>query len=328
MGVPSGWCSLRPIEADVRKAHFSFSKPLLRMGWTHPTVSLFSGCGALDLGLLPWCTPVAYCEICPFAADILNARMRDGSLPPGPVFPDARRLTKESFMTLQSMECFTGAPDVLTRAPTGAPGVFAGAPTGALGLVFGFPCTDTSSAGRRRGLDGSESSLVFEALRLGEELKVSWMFVENVPGMASNGFDERLFSALKARGFRYRSTMLTASSAGSPQRRKRWFMLAWRGSFSPELLMPKQDLTKHIRDELGLRFNGGRPNPPADWMTDIPEYRKTKSSLELLGNAVVTVQAMLAFSVLAHKKTAAARFASENKKKNKKLKSGPDQNAL
>jgi len=68
------------------------------------------------------------------------------------------------------------------------------------------------------------------------------------------------------------------------------------------MLMPDQGsmLRDHIQTELGLNFNGGRPTPPTDWMTEVDTYKVTKPSLELLGNSVVPVQAMLAASILAH----------------------------
>ena len=43
------------------------------------SLSLFTGCGALDYAL-PWCSPVAYCERDPDAAAVLRARMLDGCL--------------------------------------------------------------------------------------------------------------------------------------------------------------------------------------------------------------------------------------------------------
>lgn len=53
----------------------------------------------MRLALLPWCTPVEYCNLCPLAASALNARARDGSLPPCIVlFPDTRLVNKEAFL--------------------------------------------------------------------------------------------------------------------------------------------------------------------------------------------------------------------------------------
>ena len=307
MGVPRGWSSTQPIDSADRKRHFVFSKTLFLRRHRHPTISLFSGCGALDLALLPWCAPIAYCDICPAAVDVLKARMNDGSLPNGPVFCDARHLTK---VALERQ--VPGLQTTHRGGQVGAPGVFAGTLGEAqgrmgcavegVGLVFGFPCTDISKAGLRAGLDGRQSSLVFEALRIGDELDVKWMFVENVDGMTTSGSDERLVDAVIKRGFRCRWVVLSASNGGSPQRRKRWFMLAWRRGFVPSMLMPDQGsmLRDHIQTELGLNFNGGRPTPPTDWMTEVDTYKVTKPSLELLGNSVVPVQAMLAASILAH----------------------------
>ena len=56
------------------------------------TLSLFSGCGALDFGLLERCVPIAFCESCPEAAQILRAWMSDNAFPTAPVYPDVRGL--------------------------------------------------------------------------------------------------------------------------------------------------------------------------------------------------------------------------------------------
>ena len=54
------------------------------------TLSMFSGIGALDFGLLPYCQPVGYVEIDPFCRDILSARIRDGALPAGFLHDEVR----------------------------------------------------------------------------------------------------------------------------------------------------------------------------------------------------------------------------------------------
>ena len=50
----------------------------------------------------------------------------------------------------------------------------------------GFPCTDLSVAGRRAGLAGKRSGLWWEMLRVIEELRPTWVVIENVPGLRSS----------------------------------------------------------------------------------------------------------------------------------------------
>ena len=150
MGVLPGWTLPQPLAPSVVAAHalgvpsvggVSAAAASRKVGGVSApaggargrTLSLFSGCGALDWALLDRCWPVAYCESCTAAAGVLRARMSDGALPHGPVHADVRKLQGR---------CLRGQVD---------------------GIVMGFPCQGISLAGRHLGLDGSRSSLVFEA---------------------------------------------------------------------------------------------------------------------------------------------------------------------
>jgi hypothetical protein len=104
LGLIRGWTSLEPLcpaSIEASRASLSFcgepgvsaSSPGTS-GKTFRSLSLFSGCGALDYAL-PWCKPAGYCENCPAAVSVLRARMADGSLPTAPVFSDVRVLTKD-----------------------------------------------------------------------------------------------------------------------------------------------------------------------------------------------------------------------------------------
>lgn len=77
---------------------------------------------------------VRYVEIDRHAAEVLEARMRDGCLPVAPIVADAR--------------------------------TFAGMDLQVDGIVAGFPCVDICGAGRRRGLSGPQSGLVSHVFRL------------------------------------------------------------------------------------------------------------------------------------------------------------------
>lgn len=70
-------------------------------------------------------------------------------------------------------------------------------------ITFGSPCTDMSIAGRRAGLDGRQSSLFYEAIRIIKEMRCAtdgkyprWICWENVPGSYSSnkGKDSNPFS--------------------------------------------------------------------------------------------------------------------------------------
>ena len=72
-------------------------------------------------------------------------------------------------------------------------------------ITFGSPCTDMSIAGRRAGLDGRQSSLCYEAIRIIKEMRCAtdgkyprWICWENVPGSYSSNKGKDFQSVLEA----------------------------------------------------------------------------------------------------------------------------------
>lgn len=72
-------------------------------------------------------------------------------------------------------------------------------------ITFGSPCQDMSVAGRRDGLDGSRSSLFYEAVRIIKEMRCAtggkyprWICWENVPGAFSSNKGEDFKAVLEA----------------------------------------------------------------------------------------------------------------------------------
>jgi hypothetical protein len=276
MGLPQGWTSpYLPVNFAVLGAHIVSQQPVLEH--KHHVLSLFSGCGALDYALSPWCHSLAYCEIDIDAQSVLQARMKDGSLTHGKIFGDIRSLTRGTLMK----ELGEVSVD---------------------GLVFGFPCVDTCRAGKMKGIiDGPQSNLVWEAMRLAEELRVAFMFIENVDNTRFLRFGgaQCLVDALTQAGFRCSWVSVGAVHVGCPQRRKRWFLLATRGHMLHQLFAtpPDDSLREHIAQNSGLSFNGGRP-PPKAWMLPREEYKDVKHCLTQLGNCVIPAQAILAARLL------------------------------
>lgn len=104
-------------------------------------------------------------------------------------------------------------------------------------LTFGSPCQDLSVAGKRAGLDGTKSSMFYEATRIIKEMRnatgsvyprvVVW---ENVPGALSsnNGADfGAVIDTLADIGaVDIHWSVLDAQHFGVPQRRRRIFVVA------------------------------------------------------------------------------------------------------
>lgn len=158
-------------------------------------LDLFSGIGGISIALAPWVTPIAYCEIDPFAQAVLLSRMRDGGLSPAPIWDDVRTLSAAVL------------------------------PGHGVDIIYGgFPCQDLSLAGARAGLDGKRSGLFFEIVRLVDELQPAFIFLENVPGIRQHAHG--VFAELAKRGFDARWCHLSAADVGAPHRRERWWCLA------------------------------------------------------------------------------------------------------
>lgn len=161
-------------------------------------LDLFSGIGGLSLALAQWVRPIAYCENDRFATSVLLSRMRDGSIPFAPIWNDVRTLSG-GMVPGRSIDIIYG----------------------------GFPCQDISVAGLGAGLAGERSGLVSHVFRLADELRPSFIFLENVPAIKTRG-GERVGKELAARGYDCRWDIISAAEVGAPHLRKRWFLLAHR----------------------------------------------------------------------------------------------------
>lgn len=160
-------------------------------------LDLFSGVGGIALALEPWVRPIAYCEIDSYCQGVLLSRMRGGLLPKAPIWDDVR--------TLQSSEFEVGTVDI---------------------IYGGFPCQDISVAAPiPKGLAGERSGLFREIVRLGDEIRPQFIFLENVPAITSRGLGE-VTAALSRIRYDCRWGMLSAYDVGAPHLRQRWFLLA------------------------------------------------------------------------------------------------------
>lgn len=162
--------------------------------------SFFSGIGGIDLGLERAGMRVVYqCEILTFSQSILRKHW-----PNVPLSNDIRKVTAEEI------------PDV---------DVFAG----------GFPCQDLSLAnqGKRKGLEGARSGLFYKYAELIKEKRPRWVFIENVPGLlnSAKGADFGVvISTLDELGYGVSWRVLDAKYFGTPQRRRRTYIVASRGT--------------------------------------------------------------------------------------------------
>ena len=93
----------------------------------------------------------------------------------------------------------------------------------------GFPCQPHSVAGKRKG-HADDRNLWPEVVRVVGEIRPPLVFLENVPGIISNGFIGFVLNDLADLGYDAVWTCLGADQVGSPHRRERWWLLAYSDS--------------------------------------------------------------------------------------------------
>lgn len=244
-------------------------------------LDLFSGIGGLTLALKEWVSPIAYCEIEPYCQGVLASRMSEGRLPVAPIWDDVR--------TLES--------SVLPARPE---------------IIYGgFPCQDLSVAGVGKGLEGERSGLFFEIVRLAEEIKPTFLFLENVPGIRTKGLC-RVIEELSNIGYDCRWHTLSATEIGANHKRNRWWLLAHsrceqerasenlRSEGKKSVGQDTTDICKEFSDsrnrETAKRVKWWKTEPAVDRVVNVLPFRVDR--IKSIGNAVVPLQARKAFKEL------------------------------
>jgi len=190
-------------------------------------ISLFSGCGGIDLGMeQAGHECVAQVEWDKNAAGVLKHRW-----PNVPLFCDVSKVSADDL------------PD-------------------ADFITYGFPCQDLSVAGKRKGLDGERSGLFWEATRIIEQLAARAIrrggvgggrfiaVAENVKGLLSSGdgydFARCIRELHNIGASEVGWSVLDSQFFGVPQRRKRVFLVAdFGGESTSEILAFSEGVSGH-----------------------------------------------------------------------------------
>ena len=207
--------------------------------------SLFDGSGGFPLaGILAGVTPVWASEIEPFAIRVMTRRL-----------PQVRHYGDVSSVSGAELP----PVDIIT---------------------FGSPCQDMSIAGKRSGLDGSRSSLFYEAIRIVKEMrcktngeKPRFIVWENVPGAFSSNKGQDFKAVLEAvigvkepsasvpapekkgwpdadyyvgDGWSVAYRVFDAQWWGVPQRRKRIYLVAdFADQSAPKVLFESEGVSRY-----------------------------------------------------------------------------------
>ena len=205
--------------------------------------SLFDGSGGFPLaGILAGVTPIWASEIEPFAIRVTTKRL-----------PQVRHYGDVSSVSGAELP----PVDIIT---------------------FGSPCQDMSIAGKRSGLDGSRSSLFYEAIRIVKEMRCAtngekprFIIWENVPGAFSSNKGADFKAVLESvigvaeptaevpapdqkgwpdadyylgDGWSVAYRVLDAQGWGVPQRRKRIYLVAdFAGQSAPKVLFESEGVS-------------------------------------------------------------------------------------
>lgn len=185
-------------------------------------ISLFSGCGGLDLGFEKAGFNVAVAnEFDPtiwatFKANHPNTKLIEG---------DIRKIKDSDF------------------------------PSDIDGIIGGPPCQSWSEAGAQRGIDDLRGQLFYEYIRILKSKQPKFFLAENVSGMLLGRHSEavkNIIEMFKECGYNVTVTLVNAKDYGVPQERKRVFYIGFRNDLNIDFKFP-QGSTRDNNKKITLR---------------------------------------------------------------------------
>lgn len=111
-------------------------------------------------------------------------------------------------------------------------------------LVGGFPCQSFSMVGERGGFNDPRGYLYLEMLRVLKDKKPSVFIGENVKGLVSIHGGEaikRIIADFSSAGYKVSWKVLNASFFGVPQKRERVFIIGTRKDINPDFSFPEPE---------------------------------------------------------------------------------------
>lgn len=123
-------------------------------------------------------------------------------------------------------------------------------------ITAGFPCQDISVAGRGAGVDGKQSGLWLEIIRLCRELRPKYVILENSPSLCTRG-GWSILSAFADEFYDAIGLPIPALSIGAKHIRARQYIVAY----------PSEKRHRSSADEIRARwdsfiYGGGWPTEP------------------------------------------------------------------
>ena len=176
-------------------------------------ISLFSGCGGLDLGFeragfnIPVANEFDKTIWATFKANHPQTHLIEG---------DVRQVTRKDIEPFLS-----GEVD---------------------GIIGGPPCQSWSEAGALRGIEDARGQLFYDYIRLLTEFRPKFFLAENVSGMLANRHSEAVQNILKLfreAGYNVSLTLVNAKDYGVAEERKRVFYIGFRDDLDVQFQFPR-----------------------------------------------------------------------------------------
>lgn len=208
-------------------------------------ISLFSGCGGLDLGFekagfeIPIANEYDKTIWATFKVNHPRTHLIEG---------DIRQIKEEDF------------PDEID------------------GIIGGPPCQSWSEAGSLRGINDSRGQLFFDYIRILNSKRPKFFLAENVSGMLANRHNEAVQNILKMFdecGYNVSLTLVNAKDYGVAQERKRVFYIGFRKELNVDFKFPQgstsdddkkivlKDIIWDLRDTAVPALDKNQTNPDA-----------------------------------------------------------------
>lgn len=172
-------------------------------------ISLFSGCGGLDLGFeragfeIPVANEFDKTIWATFKANHPATHLIEG---------DIRNIKEEDF------------------------------PSDVDGIIGGPPCQSWSEAGSLRGIDDERGQLFYDYIRILKQVQPKFFLAENVPGMLASRHDaavKNIIAMFEECGYNVSVTMVNAKNYGVAEERKRVFYIGFRKDIDIDFVFPK-----------------------------------------------------------------------------------------
>jgi len=112
-----------------------------------------------------------------------------------------------------------------------------------------FPCTGTSNAGKRTGLEHPESNLWYESLRCIILGQPKFVVIEQPEGFIHRGL-RAVIAGLHLAGYQTEIEIISAAELGAPHQRNRVFIIAYTDNLSLQQRQGWECWTEQIRDDI------------------------------------------------------------------------------